>query len=126
MISKICVAVALSAAVFPGFAASGGDVVPGRPALAPAAAPAAAPVAAFSLAALRDMARATHPSLAAADAYVEAGQAQLTTAAAYPNPDVEFLAGRSQARLPGAVDGSVRSLGTFKDTSPAFVCSPRS
>ena len=102
MISKICVAVALSAAVFPGFAASGGDVVPGRPALAP--------VAAFSLAALRDMARATHPSLAAADAYVEAGQAQLTTAAAYPNPDVEFLAGRSQARLPGAVDGSVRSL----------------
>lgn len=112
MISKICVAVALSAAVFPGFAASGGDVVPGRPALAPAAAPAAAaaPVAAFSLAALRDMARATHPSLAAADAYVEAGQAQLTTAAAYPNPDVEFLAGRSQARLPGAVDGSVRSL----------------
>lgn len=114
MISKICIAVALSAAALPSLAAPRGEARPAQPAVAPAAPPVAAPTAApsvpYSLAALRDMARATHPSLAAADAYVEAGQAQLTTAGAYPNPEVEFMAGRSHARLPGAVAGSARSL----------------
>jgi cobalt-zinc-cadmium efflux system outer membrane protein len=56
------------------------------------------------------MARATHPSVAAAEAYVEAGRAQLTTAGAYPNPEVEFMAGRSSARMPGVVAGSTQSL----------------
>ena len=110
MLRKIFVAVAFSAVALPAFAAPKGEAGPAQPLSAPAAAPVAAPAAAYSLSVLRDMARASHPSLAAADAYVEAGQAQLTTAGAYPNPEVEFMAGRSHARLPGAVAGSARSL----------------
>jgi cobalt-zinc-cadmium efflux system outer membrane protein len=64
----------------------------------------------YSLPALRELARAGHPSLAAAQALVEAGSAQVTTAAAYPNPDVEFLAGRTQARVPGVTGGSAQTL----------------
>ncbi len=67
-------------------------------------------VATYSLPALRDAARAAHPSLAAARAAVEAGRAQVITAGAYPNPEVEFLAGRTRARAPGATTGSVQSL----------------
>lgn len=64
----------------------------------------------YSLPALREAARAAHPSLAAARAAVEAGRAQVITAGAYPNPEVEFLAGRTRARAPGATTGSVQSL----------------
>jgi len=64
----------------------------------------------YSLPALRDAARAAHPSLAAARAAVEAGRAQVTSAGAYPNPEVEFLAGRTRARTPGATTGAVQSL----------------
>ena len=72
-----------------------------------AAAPAGEP---YKLQALREAARATHPSLQAARSMVEAGRAQVVTAGAYPNPEVEFLAGRSSARMPGVVAGSVQSL----------------
>ncbi|WP_079434731.1 TolC family protein [Zoogloea sp. LCSB751] len=64
----------------------------------------------YSLQALRDAARAAHPSLAAARASVEAGRAQVISAGAYPNPEVEFLAGRTRARVPGATTGTVQSL----------------
>jgi cobalt-zinc-cadmium efflux system outer membrane protein len=64
----------------------------------------------YSLATLRELARSGHPSLAAAQALVEAGRAQVTAAAAYPNPDVEFLAGRTQARVPGVTGGSAQTL----------------
>ena len=100
MLRKVLIAVALSAAALPALAAPGGDAVPAS----------VQPGAAYSLQALREMARATHPSVAAAEAYVEAGRAQVTTAGAYPNPEVEFLAGRSSARMPGVVAGSVQSL----------------
>ena len=104
MFRKVLIAVAFSAAAVPALAAPGGEVVPAS------VQPEARPAAVYSLQALREMARATHPSVAAAEAYVEAGRAQLTTAGAYPNPEVEFLAGRSSARMPGVVAGSVQSL----------------
>ncbi|MDD3352696.1 TolC family protein [Zoogloea sp.] len=66
--------------------------------------------ASFSLQALREAARASHPSLESARAMVEAGKAQVITAGAYPNPDVEFMTGRSRARVPGAATGNVQSL----------------
>ncbi|MDD3329202.1 MAG: TolC family protein [Zoogloea sp.] len=100
MLRKVLIAVALSAAALPALAAPGGDAVPAS----------VQPGAAYSLQALREMARATHPSVAAAEAYVEAGRAQVTTAGAYPNPEVEFLAGRSRARMPGVVAGSAQSM----------------
>ncbi|MBL8434147.1 MAG: TolC family protein [Zoogloea sp.] len=100
MLRKVLIAVALTAATVPALAAPGADAVPAS----------VQPGAAYSLQALREMARATHPSVAAAEAYVEAGRAQVTTAGAYPNPEVEFLAGRSRARMPGAVAGSAQSM----------------
>ena len=100
MLRKVLIAVALTAAAVPALAAPGADAVPAS----------VQPGAAYSLQALREMARATHPSVAAAEAYVEAGRAQVTTAGAYPNPEVEFLAGRSRARMPGVVAGSAQSM----------------
>ena len=100
MLRKVLIAVALTAAAVPALAAPGADAVPAS----------IQPGVAYSLQALREMARATHPSVAAAEAYVEAGRAQVTTAGAYPNPEVEFLAGRSRARMPGVVAGSAQSM----------------
>ena len=92
MLTKLCLAVALSVTAVPVFPAPVGAPAP------------------YSLQALRDVARAGHPALAAARSQVEASRAQVASAAAYPNPEVEFLAGRTQARVPGATDGSARSL----------------
>lgn len=92
MLRKSFLAAALLLAAFPALSA-------------PAA---AAP--SYSLQALRDAARANHPSLEAARALVEAGRAQVTSAGAYPNPEVEFLAGRTHARVPGASTGGAQSL----------------
>ena len=92
MLTKLCLAVALSVTAVPVLSAPTGAPAP------------------YSLQALRDVARAGHPALAAARSQVEASRAQVASAAAYPNPEVEFLAGRTQARVPGATDGSARSL----------------
>ncbi|WP_374243881.1 TolC family protein [Zoogloea sp.] len=114
MFSKSVLALALVAAAVPALSAPSGrgpaaSPAPVRPAAAPTApAQPAAPV--YSLSVLRDMARAGHPSLAAAQALVEAGSAQVTAAAAYPNPEVEFLAGRTQARVPGVTGGGAQTL----------------
>ena len=75
-----------------------------------AAPPAPPPLESYKLQALRDAARASHPSLQAARALVDAGRAQITSAGAYPNPEVEFLAGRTQARVPGVATGGAQSL----------------
>ena len=114
MFSKSVLAVALLATAVPALSAPAGRAPAAAP--APARAPAPPPVApaastpVYSLPALRELARSGHPSLAAAQALVEAGSAQVTTAAAYPNPDVEFLAGRTQARVPGVTGGSAQTL----------------
>lgn len=100
---KFLLAAALVATAAPALSAPAGKVSAPAPAVVPAGQ-------AYSLAALRELARAAHPSLAAARALVDAGAAQVTTAGAYPNPDVEFLAGRTHARQPGVVGGAARSL----------------
>ncbi|MBL8460744.1 MAG: TolC family protein [Zoogloea sp.] len=64
----------------------------------------------YRLEALREAARASHPSLQAARAMVDAGRAQITSAGAYPNPELEFLAGRTQARTSGVATGGAQSL----------------
>jgi cobalt-zinc-cadmium efflux system outer membrane protein len=91
MLRKLSLAVALAATLLPALAAP----------------PGAEP---YKLQALRDAARASHPSLQAARAMVDAGRAQITSAGAYPNPEVEFLAGRTQARVPGVATGGAQSL----------------
>ena len=91
MLRKLSLAVALAATLLPALAAP----------------PGAEP---YKLQVLRDAARASHPSLQAARAMVDAGRAQITSAGAYPNPEVEFLAGRTQARVPGVATGGAQSL----------------
>ena len=105
MSTKLVLAVALAVAAAPSLAA---PVAPaGTPAVRPAQA-LATPV--YSLSALRALARDGHPALAAAAAQVDASRAQVIGAGAYPNPEVEFLAGRTQARVPGAVAGGAQNL----------------
>ena len=94
MLRKLSLAVALVATTLP----------------TQAAPPAPPPLESYKLQALRDAARASHPSLQAARALVDAGRAQITSAGAYPNPEVEFLAGRTQARVPGVATGGAQSL----------------
>jgi len=53
-----------------------------------------------------------HPQLQASDALVDVAKAGVTTARAYPNPEIGFLAGRQLARIPSAVAGS-ESFYTF-------------
>lgn len=85
-----------------------GAAIHGPVALAdPVAAP-AAPL--YSLTALRDLARTTHPSVQAARALIEAGRAQVVTAGAYPNPEIEFLSGRTRARTNGVATGAAQTL----------------
>ncbi len=52
-----------------------------------------------------DMAERSHPQLQASGAQVAAARAGITTARAYPNPEVGIMAGRQIARIPGAVAG---------------------
>lgn len=91
MLRKLSLAVALGAAFLPALAAPPGS----EP---------------YTLQALRDAARASHPSLQAARALIDAGRAQVVTAGAYPNPEVEFLAGRTQARTSGVATGAAHNL----------------
>lgn len=85
-----------------------GAAIHGPVALADPVAAAAAPR--YSLTALRDLARTTHPSVQAARALIEAGRAQVVTAGAYPNPEIEFLSGRTRARTNGVATGAAQTL----------------
>ncbi|WP_426398925.1 TolC family protein [Ralstonia sp. R-29] len=64
----------------------------------------------YTLPQLLELARANHPALAASQAQVQAAQAGITTARAWPNPEVEAMAGRQRARMPGAVEGRTNSM----------------
>ena len=55
----------------------------------------------YTLQQLLELARANHPVLAASQAQVQAAQAGIATARAWPNPEVEAMAGRQRARMPG-------------------------
>lgn len=70
----------------------------------------AAPLPRYSLPQLLELARASHPALAASRAQVQAAQAGMTTARAWPNPEVEAMAGRQRARMPGAAEGRTNSV----------------
>ncbi|MHA6895858.1 TolC family protein [Ralstonia pseudosolanacearum] len=70
----------------------------------------AAPLPRYSLLQLLELARAGHPALAASRAQVLAAQAGMTTARAWPNPEVEAMTGRQRARMPGAVEGRTNSV----------------
>ncbi|QOK93847.1 TolC family protein (plasmid) [Ralstonia pseudosolanacearum] len=70
----------------------------------------AAPLPRYSLPQLLELARAGHPALAASRAQVQAAQAGMTTARAWPNPEVEAMTGRQRARMPGAVEGRTNSV----------------
>lgn len=85
-----------------------GAAIHGPAALADPVAASVAPR--YSLAALRDLARTTHPSVQAARALIEAGRAQVVTAGAYPNPEIEFLSGRTRARTNGVATGAAQTL----------------
>jgi len=64
----------------------------------------------YTLPQLLELARANHPALAASQAQVQAAQAGIATARAWPNPEVEAMAGRQRARMPGAVEGRTNSV----------------
>lgn len=64
----------------------------------------------YTLARLLELARAGHPALAAAQADVRAAQAGTTTARAWPNPEVEAMAGRQRAREAAAPEGATGAL----------------
>ncbi len=64
----------------------------------------------YSLVQLLELARASHPALAASRAQVQAAQAGMTTARAWPNPEVEAMTGRQRARMPGAAEGRTNSV----------------
>lgn len=70
----------------------------------------AAPLPRYSLPQLLELARVGHPALAASRAQVQAAQAGMTTARAWPNPEVEAMTGRQRARMPGAVEGRTNSV----------------
>lgn len=85
-----------------------------RPATPAAIHPADGLVTTYSLEQLLDMARGSHPALAASQAEVDVARAARTTASAYPNPEVEAMAGRQRARLPGTPDGSSASVSVIQ------------
>ena len=81
MFNKFFLALALAAMAAPAVSAPPAGTVRPAPSVAAPAGPA------YSLQALRELARAGHPSLEAARAHVEAGRAQVVGAGAYPtNP----------------------------------------
>ncbi|MBS1832053.1 MAG: TolC family protein [Acidobacteria bacterium] len=55
------------------------------------------------------MAADSHPRLRASNAQIEAARAGITTAKAYPNPEVQSLAGYQYYRVPGNVKGAIQT-----------------
>lgn len=55
-----------------------------------------------------ELAEKNHPQFQVASAMLEAAEAGITTARAYPNPEAGVLAGHQRARVPGTVPGPVQ------------------
>lgn len=70
--------------------------------------------ASFALPELIDLARRSHPSLAAARARVDGAQAGLITAAARPNPELDLQAGRLGATQSDVLRGTSGSIGILQ------------
>ncbi|MCO4888406.1 TolC family protein [Cupriavidus sp. WGtm5] len=93
-----------AAAPLPGAAILAAAAVPKT---APAGAAAAGP--AYSLPQLLDLAQSTNKGVAAAEANVDAASAAISSARAYPNPQVEVLYGRMSGKQPGVASGNAPS-----------------
>lgn len=66
--------------------------------------------AAYTLDELLSLARQSNPAVMAARDQVEGARSAVTSAGAFPNPEIEYLAGPSRARIGGAPAGDTRSL----------------
>ncbi|WP_454712452.1 TolC family protein [Cupriavidus nantongensis] len=93
-----------AAAPLPGAAILAAAAVPKTPA---AGAAAAGP--AYSLPQLLDLAQSTNKGVAAAEANVDAASAAISSARAYPNPQVEVMYGRMSGKQPGVASGNAPS-----------------
>ncbi|SOY68618.1 Outer membrane protein of the copper-transporting efflux system CusCFBA [Cupriavidus taiwanensis] len=93
-----------AAAPLPGAAILAAAAVPKT---APAGAAAAGP--AYSLPQLLDLAQSTNKGVAAAEANVDAASAAISSARAYPNPQVEVMVGRMSGKQPGVTSGNAPS-----------------
>lgn len=71
---------------------------------------AAEPAPAFSVEALQGVGLEANGLMRAAQAEVRAAEAGIVSAVAYPNPELEILAGQDKARLAGVTAGNRRSL----------------
>ncbi len=90
----------------PGSAILAAAAVP-KPASAPSAGAQAGP--AYSLPQLLDLAQSTNKGVAAAEAGVDAASAAISSARAYPNPQVEVMYGRLSGKQPGVTSGNAPS-----------------
>lgn len=64
----------------------------------------------YSLAQLLEIAKREHPAIAAARAQALGARAAITTAGAYPNPELELQTGRNNARISGAAEGTTSAF----------------
>lgn len=64
----------------------------------------------FDLSQLEQLALSANPALAAARDQVSAARWAVSSAAAFPNPEVEYLSGRTRPRLPGGSAGATDSI----------------
>lgn len=71
---------------------------------------AAEPAATFAIEVLQGLGLEANGLMRAAQAEVRAAEAGIVGAAAYPNPELEILAGQDKARLAGVTAGNSRSL----------------
>jgi cobalt-zinc-cadmium efflux system outer membrane protein len=69
---------------------------------------------AYTLTDLIGLAQRSNPALASMRARVAGAQAALQTAQAYPNPDVEFLAGRQSGATPAVASGGSGNVGILQ------------
>lgn len=71
------------------------------------------------------LASAQNRSLAAGRDQIDAARAGVKSAGAFPNPELEYLAGQTDARRPGVVTGSTRSIGITQPLDLPMLRSPR-
>ncbi|WP_354683617.1 TolC family protein [Cupriavidus necator] len=98
-----------AAAPMSGAAIVAAAATPKSPSARPAGASAGPAHSAYSLPQLLDMAQSTNKGVAAAEAGVDAASAAISSARAYPNPQVEVMYGRLSARQPGVTSGNAPS-----------------
>ena len=81
----------------------------------------------YPLTRLEDLAREANPALQAAGAQVDVAKAGVQSARAFPNPEVEYLAGTMRYRpgIAGGVSGAADSVGVTQALDLPFRRTPR-